>query len=160
MIKWAENDKAIVYFDDTPHVSIRYILPSMSDYEIDSIKKFPFINKKALIVRLVDKVKDRTYQFSIPKGYCYDGATIPRIFWRVIGAPTDNTFLIPALVHDCMCEHHEYVMNDREFSTEVFNVLLEASKVNKLKRFFMKHSVNFFQRFCEWDDDKKSQTVS
>lgn len=151
MQNWAENKKVIVYFDDTPHVSIRYSIPSMTDAEIKAIKKYPFINKKKLTVRLYDKIKDRTYQFDIPKGYCFDGASVPRFFQRIIGAPTDNSFLIAALVHDQLCENHHYIMNDREFSTEVFNALLESSKVGKFKRFLMKHSVNTFQKFfCDW----------
>jgi len=151
MIKWCENEKVIVYFNGTPYVSIRYATPSMTDAEIQAVKKYPFINKTNLTVRLRDKVKDRTYEFDIPKGYCYDGASIPWLFRRIIGAPTDNSFLIGALVHDVLCENHQYVMNDVEFSTEVFNALLESSKVGKFKRYLMKHSVNTFQKlFCKW----------
>ena len=151
MYKWTENEKVIVYFSDTPRVSIRYVLPSMTEQEINAVKKYPFINKINLTVRLADKIKDRIYEFDIPKGYCFDGASIPRFFWRVIGSPTNNSFLIAALVHDVLCENHQYVMNDVEFSTEVFNALLESSKVSKFKRYLMKHSVNLFQRFCGWD---------
>lgn len=147
MYKWTENDKVIVYFDDTPHVSIRYVVPSMTDAEIKAVKKYPFINKKKITVRLIDRVKGRTYQFDIPKGYCYDGASIPRFFQRVIGAPTDNSFLISSLCHDILCENPQYIDYDRQFSTEVFNVLLESSKVCKIKRFLMKHSVNIYQSF-------------
>ena len=152
MIKWAENNKVTVWFSEIPYVSIRYALPSMADTEIKSIKKYPFINKKTFTVRLLDNIKVRTYEFDIHKGYCYDGASIPKFFQRVIGAPTDNSFLIAALIHDQLCENHQYVMNDRQFSSEVFNVLLESSKVSKLKRYLMFHSVNVFQRFCHWDD--------
>ena len=151
MIKWCENEKVIVYFNGTPYVSIRYAAPSMTDAEIQAVKKYPFINKTNLTVRLRDKVKDRTYEFDIPKGYCYDGASIPWLFRRIIGAPTDNSFLIGALVHDVLCENHQYVMNDVKFSTEVFNALLESSRVGKVKRYLMKHSVNTFQKlFCKW----------
>lgn len=151
MIKWTENKNVIVYFSDIPYVSIRYRVPSMTDAEIEAIKKYPFINKRTITVRLVDKIKDRTYQFDIPKNYCFDGASVPWLFRRIIGAPTDNSFLIGALVHDVLCENHHYVMNDRKFSTEVFNTLLESSKVSKFKRYLMKHSVNIFQKyFCDW----------
>lgn len=151
MYKWTENEKVIVYFNGAPHVSIRYATPSMTDEEIKAVKKYPFINKTNLTVRLKDKSKDRTYEFDIPKGYCYDGASVPWLFRRIIGAPTDNSFLIGALVHDVLCENHQYVMNDVEFSTEVFNALLESSKVGKFKRYLMKHSVNTFQKlFCKW----------
>lgn len=151
MKKWCENKSVIVYFSDIPYVSIRYAVPSMSDAEIKAVKKYPFINKRTITVRLVDKIKNRTYEFDIPKNYCYDGASVPRFFWRIIGAPTDNSFLIGALVHDVMCENHQYVMNDRHFSSEVFNALLESSKVGKFKRYLMFHSVDCFQRFCGWD---------
>lgn len=151
MLKWADNDKVTVYFNDTPYVSIRYALPSMTDAEIKSVKKYPFINKKKLTVMIHDKKYDRNYGFDIHKGYCFDGASIPKFFQRIIGAPTDNSFLIAALVHDVLCENHNYIMSDRKLSTEVFNALLETSKVGKFKRFLMKNSVDIFQKlFCDW----------
>lgn len=150
MLKWCSNKFVEVFFDDIPKVSIRYILPSMNKEEKKSIKKYPFINKKNLGVKLYDKNKNKIYQFDIPKGYCYDGATVPRFFWRIIGSNTDNKFLIAALIHDVLCENHNYIDNDRNFSTQVFNALLEASDVYPFKRFLMKNSVNFFQLFCGW----------
>ena len=119
-----------------------------SNSEIKAIKKYPFINKRDLLVRIC--YIDRIHEFTIPKGYCFDGASIPRLFWRIIGAPTDNSFLIAAMVHDILCENHHYIMNNRELSTKVFNALLEEAKVNKFKRFLMKNSVDFYQRFCGW----------
>ena len=151
MINWYTNKKAGILFDETPSVAIRYCYPSMTKEEKKSIEKYPFICKKELKVCLVDHKKNKRYNFSVPKGYCYDGASIPRLFWRVVGSNTDNRFLIPALIHDVLCEHHEYVENNRGFSTEVFNALLEASGVFGLKRFFMKNSVACFQTvFCKW----------
>lgn len=151
MKEWYSNKSAGIFFDDIPHVGIRYILPSNTSEEKKSIKKYPFINKKTLTVQLVDYKKEKSYTFSIPKGYCYDGASIPRLFWRVIGANTDNRFLVPALIHDALCEHHEYVDYDRKFSTEVFNALLESSEVCPPKRYLMKNSVDMFQKFfCKW----------
>lgn len=150
MIEWYKSKDLSIFFDDVPQVSIRYALPSDTDSEIKSKKKYPFINKRDLDVRIFDHKTEHTYGFTIPKGYCFDGASIPRMFWRIIGAPTDNSFLIAAMVHDQLCEHHQYVMNDRQLSTEVFNALLETSKVGKVKRYLMKHSVNMFQRFCGW----------
>ena len=153
MKEWYSDDKVGVFFNITPRVGIRYAVPSMSVQEIESVKKYPFINKRTLTVRLIDNIKQRTYEFCIPKGYCYDGASIPRFFQRIIGAPTDNQFLIAALVHDVLCENHQYVMNDREFSTLVFDSLLKVSKVSKFKRFLMKNSVDIFQKyFCNWSN--------
>lgn len=150
MLEWYSNNKVGVFFDDIPRVGIRYILPSTEKEMKKSIKKYPFINKRPLKVLLFDKKKNKKYDFAIPKYYCFDGASVPRFFWRVIGSNTDNKFLIAALVHDVLCENHHYVDNDRNFSTQVFNALLEASDVSPFKRFCMKNSVDFYQRFCKW----------
>ena len=150
MLEYYVNQKVGIFFDNIPQVCIRYYIPSMSEGEKKSIERFPFVNKNNLKVQLFDYKKQKKYNFEIPKGYCYDGASIPRLFWRVIGANTDNRFLIPALVHDVLCENHSYVDNDRCFSSEVFNALLEAGEVNAFKRFLMKHAVNGFQMFCNW----------
>lgn len=151
-IQWFDDDELTIEFSEIPHVCIRYILPTATEQEKKSIKKYPFINKKALDVRLYDKEKEEIYNFTIPKGYCYDGASIPRFFHRVIGANTDNKFLIGALIHDWMCENHSCVGNDRAFSSKVFNALLEVSEVPAVKRFLMKYSVDIFQRFQCWGE--------
>ena len=151
MFCWYSNNKTGIFFSELPQVGMRYCIPSMTKEERKSVEKYPFICKKELKVCLKDYKKNKQYEFKIPKGYCYDGASIPRFFWRVIGSNTDNKFLIPALIHDVLCEHHEYVDNDRTFSTNVFNALLECSGICKFKRFFMKNSVACFQTaFCKW----------
>lgn len=149
-IEWVNNDELAIYFNDTPRVCIRYLLPTATEEEEKSIKKYPFICKKSLIVTLFDKTGQKKYEFTIPKGYCYDGATIPRLLWRVIGSKTDNTFLIAALVHDAICENHHYVDCDRNFSSLVFRELLIAGGVGKVKAQIMYLAVDNFQRFCKW----------
>lgn len=147
---WYEDEELAIIFSDNPHVCVRYVLPSSTPDEVKSIKKYPFMNKTNLNVTLIDREKEKVYRFMIPKGYCYDGATIPRMFWRIIGSNTDNSFLIPALIHDIMCEHHEYVDSDRNFSSKVFRALLLASDVGKFKSQIMYLAVDGFQRFCNW----------
>ena len=151
-ILWYEDDELSIEFSEVPHVCIRYILPSASDLEKKSIKKYPFINKTNLEVKLYDKEKEEIYNFLIHKNFCFDGASIPRFFHRVIGANTDNNFLIASLIHDVMCLNHHYVNNDRAFSSKVFNALLEVSEVPAFKRFLMKYSVDIFQRTQGWGE--------
>ena len=151
MMKWYEDKKLKVSFDNTPCIAIRYAMPSMTDQEIKSVKKYPFINKRDLEVEIENKENQRAHGFTIPKGYCFDGASIPRFFQRIIGAPTDNNFLVAALVHDYLCEHKELILNDRALSTNVFNGLLKVSEVSSFKRFLMKNSVACYQSiFCDW----------
>lgn len=151
MIEWVDSKKLKVTFGSEPFIAIRYILPSMTNDEKQSIKKYPFINKVALKICLNDKKKNVIYNFIIPKGYCFDGASVPRFFWRIIGANTDNKFLVASMIHDYMCENHDCINYDRAFSTAVFNELLKVSEVGNIKRFLMKNSVDIFQRcFCNW----------
>lgn len=158
-IIWYDDKDLSIIFDRVPRVCVRYPLPSNTEDEIKHIKKYPFVNIKKLSVVLKDKKKNKTYKFEIPAYYYYDGATINKLFWRIIGSNTDNSFMIAALLHDYMCDTHSSVDYDRHFSTEVFNALLETSDVPAFKRFLMKHSVDIFQRFCGWNkpenkDDK------
>ena len=149
-IEWVNNDELAVYFNDTPRVCIRYLLPTATEDEKKSIKEYPFICKKSLIVTLFDKVKQKKYEFTIPKGYCYDGATINRFLWRIIGSKTDNTFLIAALVHDWCCLHKHCIGNDRRFSSEVFRELLLVGGVGKFKANVMTEAVDLWQRTQNW----------
>ena len=152
-MNWYKNKKVSIIFDDIPSVGIRYTIPSLTNEEKKSIEKYPFICRKELEVTLEDLKKNKIYNFKIPKGYCYDGASIPRFFWRIIGTNTDNRFLIPTLIHDILCENHNFINNDKSFSTNVFNALLESSGITAPKRFFMKNSVACFQTvFCNWKE--------
>ncbi len=149
-ICWYQDNEIIINFDKIPKVVMRYITPISSDDEIDDIINKPFINLSDLSVNLCDLKKEKNYNFIINKNYCWDGATIPRMFWRLIGSKTDNKFLIPSLIHDVLCENHNYIDNDRYFSTCVFERLLYVSKVNAFNRWMIKHSVDNYQKFCGW----------
>lgn len=144
----------VITFDSLPMVCVRYRLPTMTDAEKKSVKKYPFINKRELKVALIDKRKSKKYTFTIHKGYCWDGATIPRMFWRLIGSKTDNKFLIPSLIHDVLCENHLFVNNDRYFADKVFERLLYVSGVLAVNRWLMFHSVDNFQKFCGWEKNE------
>lgn len=147
MIKWYKDKELSILFSIEPQIRVRYPHPDFFDKEVCNK---PFLNKKEVEVVLEDFVNEKNYEFIIPEGYCWDGATIPRFFWRFIGSKTDNRFLIPSLVHDVLCENHSYVENNRYFSTIVFERLLYVSGVSGYKRWMMKHSVDNFQKFCKW----------
>ena len=150
-LMWYQDEDIAIGFSTAPHIGVRYITPSMTDVEKKSIKKYPFINKTELKVTIFNHVEEEVYNFTIPKGYCYDGASIPRFFWRLIGSKTDNTFLIAALVHDVLCENHDYIDGDRYLSTIIFERLLYVGGVGGFKRWMMKHSVDNFQKFQGWE---------
>lgn len=155
MLEWYRDKEIGIYFSEKPRVAVRYALPSMTLAEKKAVQKYPFENKTHLNVELYDFKKGVKYYFCIPRNYHWDGATIPRFFWRLIGSKTDSRFLIPSMIHDILCEHHEYVNNDRYFCDKTFERLLYVSGVPAFNRWLMFHSVDNFQKFCSWKNPKK-----
>ena len=51
----------------------------------------------------------RRYQIIIPKGFTYDGATIPRPLWSIIGATPDGLHRAATLTHDWLYIHNGVV---------------------------------------------------
>lgn len=154
MIEWYKSEKLSIFFDKAPHVCVRYILPSMNELEKLSIKEFPFICKTELDVALFDNEKSKSYKFTIPKGYCWNGSDIPRAFWRLVGSKSEPQYLIASCLHDYLCEHHNIIDNDRRLSSMIFRACLLEAGVSKFKANIMAESVDMFQRFCKWEKGK------
>lgn len=151
-IKWYEDKELAIFFDSIPKVAVRYIVPSMTKLERQGVKRYPFINKRDLKVAIFDKKKEKCYKFKIRKDYCYDGCTIPRFAWSLIGVSKENNCgLIASLIHDYLTTNRDLINNDRALSTNIFNALLIAGDMNLLKRFIMKNCVACYQTlFCDW----------
>ena len=148
MIEWYKDDELTITFSEIPCVGVRIIIPTMSKEEKADAKAKPFLNRKRLLVDIT--YKDRVYCFVIPKFYYWNGANIPRFFWRLIGAKSEPRFLIPSMLHDILCENHCYIDNDRYLSRLVFRALLKTAGVNPITRWVMFHSVDNFQKFQAW----------
>lgn len=151
-IDWACDENVLIAFDREPVVMVRVIHPEMTKFERQSAMRYPFVCKKPLKVLIYDHKKFKQYEFVIRENYCFDGATIPRFFWRIIGSNASNEFLVAALIHDVLCENHQYIDNDRELSSKVFRALLVASGVSKLKAQIMFLAVDNFQKIMgKWE---------
>lgn len=149
-IKWYEDDELTIGFSEAPHVCVRYVLPSSTPAEIKSIKKYPFICKTNLKVTLFDHIKEEIYKFTIPRGYCWNGSDIPRVFWRIIGSRHEPQYLIASCLHDYMLEHKHLIKNDRRFTSKVFRACLLETEIGRFKANLMCEAVDLFQRFCDW----------
>lgn len=145
MIEIYKDRNLAVLFSQNPQIFVDY---PKNKYQ--NCKK-PFLLQNDLEVVLIDYTKEQTYYFVVKKNYCWDGATIPRFFWRLVGSKTDPRFLVPSLVHDVLCENHHYVNHDRYFADCVFERLLYISGVNPFIRWMMFHSVDNYQKFCAWE---------
>lgn len=150
MIEWVETKEISIFFDDIPHIKMRYILPSTPKGEIISIELYPFICTKTFKVAIFDKIKMKKYHFTISKGYCYDGCTIPRFLWSLIGlSKEDNKGLIASLLHDKITESSYLINKDRKLSTIIFRELCITGGMSIQKAYFISFFVDIYQKiFC------------
>jgi hypothetical protein len=155
-IKWYEDKELAIFFNHKPNTNMLEPLPSMSQAEKDIIEKYPFINCTTLKVALFDRLKGKVYKFTIPKGFKWDGATIGRCLWWIIGAKTNPKFRTPSLIHDFCCSNKYAIDFDRNFSSRVFKALLKVAGVKKWRRNIMYFFVDLWQRTQGWSNDTKS----
>ncbi len=143
-----KDKNLIVSLSETPNTALRQILPTMTKAEIKDIKKKPLICYNTVYVEII--YKEKAFSFIVPSGYTWDGSSIPRFFWRVIGSPLRPEYQTASLIHDILCENHNYIGNDRKLATKVYVSLLKTSDVNPVNRFLQYHTVDNFQKFCKW----------
>jgi len=74
------------------------------------------------------------YWFLIRKGFVTDGASIPRMLWRIVGHPFMGKVLPAALVHDGLYQTEAL---PRAECDAIFRELLLANGVNKVKAWSM-----------------------
>ena len=138
-----------VVFSKKPNVKVRVIDDSEPKEIKDDKKKYPFELQEALDVTV--KTTIREFTFNIYNGYTWNGADIPKFFYRVIGSRTSNEFLIASLIHDYMLEFKQYMMVDvlkgfitvneyRRLTSLIFREKIKAQGTSTIKAniiFFM-----------------------
>ena len=145
-----------VEFSDNPDVRIRVISSQDSDYEKSVKKKYPFELHNSISVKV--QTSRRTFTFSIFNGYTWNGADIPRLFWRVIGSRTDNDFLIASMLHDYLLEFKVYILKEvlknsiskkeyRRLTSLIFRHVIKSQGTNTIKANVMSWCVDVFQMF-------------
>lgn len=78
-------------------------MPLLEDVRVVVPRRPLFIDAfdhSELFTALPWRVKIGNVWYTVPAPMLFDGASIPRIFWRVLGAPLDDLFRIGALLHD------------------------------------------------------------
>lgn len=87
-------------------------------------------------------IKGANNIIEIPKGFICDGASIPKIFWSVVGNPLGK-YAPAAVIHDFL---YRYQIRSRKESDEIFYEAMQVLKVPFWKRWIMYHAV----RTCAW----------
>ena len=150
-LEWYKDSEYGIYFSELPDIDNKNInIKVMTKEEIKAAKKKPLYLTNNITVVLYDYVKNERYKFKIVAYYDYDGATINKFFWRLIGSKEDIRFKIASLIHDVLCENHHYVNHDRYFANKIFERCLFVGATCGFVRWMMFHSVDNFQKFCGW----------
>ena len=140
-----------VTFDVTPIVCVRVIEPTDTAEIKKEKKKYPFkLHNDVPIYVITNK---RIISFTIPKKYIWNGADIPRMFWRIVGSKTDNAFLIASMVHDYLLDNKQEIVKNTQISMSEFRRLtslafrevLKNSGENVIKSNVMAWCVDVYQ---------------
>lgn len=76
-------------------------------------------------------------------GSSYDGASIPRLFWSLIGHPLEEQFRWASFWHDRLCEESQ-TWSGRRFADATLLVLLDRERVAYWRRTAMWVAVRLY----------------
>ncbi|KID56194.1 hypothetical protein JF50_18135 [Pseudoalteromonas luteoviolacea] len=85
----------------------------------------------------------------VPKFFQYDGASIPKVAYYLVGTPFNPRYMQAALVHDWLYHTHEL---DRAVADHLFYIMLRQSGVRHSTATIMKYAVELFGRWY-WHND-------
>ena len=74
------------------------------------------------------------YKVTVKTGFDFDGASIPKSFWSVIGSPFNGAYVPSAVIHDGLYASEAL---SREICDEIFLELMKADGVSYTKRYAM-----------------------
>jgi Protein of unknown function (DUF1353) len=87
--------------------------------------------------------------WKVPSGVRVDGASIPQIFWTLIGGPFEGKYRNASLIHDYFCENRKRRWQEVH---KVFHEAMLTSGVENAKAFVMYKAVEKFGP--RWDEPK------
>lgn len=93
---------------------------------------------------------DMGIRTTIQQGFKTDGASIPRLLWRVIGHPFAPCTIRAVVVHDYLYSRHCDLKMDRKKADREFINIMKADNVNIIKRIIMYFGVRIgsWIKFC------------
>ena len=95
------------------------------------------------LVRSFEYIRDNGEVITVPAGFMFDFASIPRIFWSVIGSPT-GPYGPAAVIHDFLCVKKPYPYPEIDY---IFYEAMKNLDVPYLKRTVMYYAVCLFHLF-------------
>lgn len=143
-----------INFDIIPDIRIRVINDTDPKIVKKNKIKYPFELYNTLQVEVITTV--RTFKFYIYNGYTWNGADIPRFFYRTIGTRTSNSFLVASMIHDYLLEFKTYIIQEvlhnqitipeyRRLTSLIFREKIKSQGTNVIKANLMAWCVDIFQ---------------
>lgn len=103
------------------------------------------------VIRKYRAVLPNNDTIEVKAGFVYDGASIPRLFWSLIGSPFTGTHTRAAFIHDALYAGECY---DRKTCDWLFLQILQQHKCAFLKRNTLYFAVRIFGGFV-WKEHTK-----
>ena len=101
----------------------------------------PYPNGKGYVLTMEYRVTINGETVVIPRGFLFDGASVPRAVWSIIGDPFSPEFMIPAIAHDWLYWSRQW---HQEKADKALFDLLKASGVGSLRAGSMYRAVRLF----------------
>ena len=95
------------------------------------------------------------YKITVKKGMITDGASIPRLFWSIIGCPMNGKYVGSALIHDGL---YSSEIISRKDADDIFLDMLKNNEVSTLKRYAMYYAVRIGGHFV-WKNHTKESVL-
>ena len=104
--------------------------------------------------------------YTAPAGMVFDGASIPRFFWRVIGNPFGGRYRHAAAIHDALYKQQALIDHipvsiafiSKKDADNIFLEMMKADGVNWLKRKTMYDAVKWFGG-SSWQGPKSAPRI-
>ncbi len=109
------------------------LCPRRIDTHKDTARPFPAIRQVTadeyrLLEDVVAVVHGVGLRVTLRKGYTTDGASIPRVFWRVAGTPFTGLYTVASLLHDAL---YECELIERKTCDQIFREIMRHYGVSK-----------------------------
>lgn len=105
----------------------------------------PFILQNS-VEYVSEEYNGKNYAIWIKRKYNWDGASIPRLFWRIVGSQYDPQFAPASMVHDWLCENKGFIeKHGVQVSSDIFRDILILYNVPKWKAKTMAAAVRMWQ---------------
>ena len=96
--------------------------------------------------------QDGEYNITVKSGFVFDGASIPKALWSIIGSPMTGGYQRAGCLHDAL---YASQILDRKIADDIFLESMKSDGVSYFKRYSMYWAVRSFG-YSAWNENKKS----